>query len=187
MTDSLGLLLQLISYDSLVARQGLTEIILLQLVKGALLIAVEFVCQFYSQASGISAMKWQFYVLIEVILALDILCAFNWKDHLRVNKQVLSQRMLPRLLSEAVTGVLLGAVTALCSIYAFETPATESGTIQPSTFTEYGICLGIFHALIFRKIFLNLTTSYSVLKLLVLVAQIVLFYLGLAIFHFLDT
>jgi hypothetical protein len=76
-------LLQLIRYDSVVVQQGLLSIFFTQTSKFVFYFVIEFINLYYTRGSGLAVIRTPFYLVIEGVLALDILYYLNWGDSIR--------------------------------------------------------------------------------------------------------
>ena len=84
------------------------------------------------------------------------------------------------VLLELTINAILAAFFTFISLYSMIEPPSSQGTFAPKEFTNILVFFCLYHFLAFRKLFYP-PYRVSIYKILVLVAQIIIFYVGIIV------
>ena len=180
-------LTQLISYDSLIVKQGLLNIYLTQIAKFTFYFIIEFINLFYTRGTGLSVIKSQLFLVVEFVLFIDIFYYLNVKDSLKVNTIDKKESFTSFIQGRIFLTILQSILITFVSFYSLDSPYDSTGTIHSYHATYFCIIFSFLHVLVLQKLFNTIGSSFSFYKGGIILIQILLLYVGFIIVSATDT
>jgi hypothetical protein len=169
--------MQLLKYDSQMVHEGAYHILLIHILKFVGYFTIEAINIAFSLGTGLAAIRLPLYFLTELVVFFDVFYYLNIADRSHILEG--RKHTIRNLILEAVKMTIIVLVGSLLIIYSSVTPIFADGTPSSSVFTILQMHFLLTNMLVFSKI--SWTQDLSIFKILVLLAQLAIYYIGMLI------
>lgn len=106
----------------MVIKYGLINIYLTQMGKLIFYFVIEFVNMFYNRGTGINVINSGFFIVVEIVMALDFFYYLNIKDSVKVNTIDKSSSFMGFIITRIIITILQGIFIIFMCFYSLDTP-----------------------------------------------------------------